>query len=391
MKTSHLLLLPLVVLLFARCQKDGESLCYVKYTRLEEIGPPRIAWDKMVSNLRMLGDTAWFTSNGKAFGVNMVDQTTFYVENPAGVTLHIRNPDDDENTYLATSDNRLWMLDGDNKTWVKLFETPPGTVFGNRDFNLTGSHLPLVLKNESDPATSVWLYDLNASNALEMVALNQWVTTNNVLTVGQPIYLPDAPFGPAIALLVEDTTKKSNVVVYSIGQQSVVRNIALSGNQRLTLMPDNDRFCFAVLMGSYNSPGGLERIDLEKGASLWMVHGAVKPVDGYLLQASFIFGLEFSSIYNAETGERERPLSWGLSINTYGGLLDGDMCFAGMDSTTNDVRKNRVVLVNPDNNCQTMRLSMPGKQEIQALLSYEPDQTILSFDVDGKLRLLKPK
>jgi len=392
MKTFHLLLLPLVVLLFIRCQKDGEPACYTKYTRLEEIGPPRKAWDKTVSNLRMLNNIAWFTSGGKALGVNMIDQTSFYVENPTGVTLQIRNPDDIEHPYLGTSGNRLWIMDTDNKAWKLLFETPTGTVFGSMDFNLTSNHLPIVLKNESGPSTAVWLLDLNADSASEVVPLNQWVASNNFVTIGQPIYLPNAPVGPAIALLVVDDSDTSSIALYNIEQQTVVRTIALSAFRRTTLVPDNDRFCYDVIMGSYSTPPGMERVDLETGKILWT--GLIadrKPIDGYLLGASSFFGWESVGVYNAETGESVHPLSWGISRNDYGGLLDGDMCFVGKDTTTTDSRKTRVVLVNPDTNCETMRISLPGKQELQAVLTYEPDKTILSFDVDGKLRLLKPK
>lgn len=357
---STLLLLVFQSLLFIGCRKSPTAEpCEKTWTSLLE---PRyqIALPNTTSNYyypHILNGYLWYHSIDGLTGVNLETGVVKSVQDPAHFRL--LNGRQTEQPFLGTDENSLFQFKALDETWELLYSATDAKIL-DLDGIASDGLLPFVEENKSDQMQSIAVLYMASKKKLDLPKLNVLQNIRPFKVRAQPSVFvknttgaPDTILATLVKFLPQNT---HSILIYSLKDQSIVKEIALDGLSYDHTFKIGDQFAITTAGSFYEET--LVMFDPFAAKELWReTAGTWIPVnqDLFKITNSFLGGAEK---VNPGNGKAYYTLPYDIDVYSAFKLSDS-YCFIGREEADaiEGVRNHLVVLNNEG--CELMREKIP--------------------------------
>lgn len=387
-KPSLCFILALVFL--ACCRKDEDdnaNPCYAPWSKLEDARNPVLLPEGTWWHPRILGNRIWYSSSKNIAGVSWEDGSAMVVPRPQGMNIH--NPDQRDVSFAGTDRASIFYFDWQNLTWKTLYTATQGSAIDHDiDLEIMEGLLPFVQKNTTDNSQRIWIYAFAADQAYEVTKFSELYEQYPYKIYTQPKVFVDGNDTLLATVVQFDTESTRSVLVFSLKKGKFTENLSLDyGDYRETIRVRQN-----LIVASYSFTGGFaQAVNPVHGKVLWKDPVCqLKEFEGDLFK---VFDCFFGSKVKVDiqTGNSDYFLPWDIDINSIGGLMEGNYCFAGREKSNMYAGPlNHIVFVNREKGCEVKRLPLPGLSSAFDKLTCLPDSNwIITQDEQRYVHFLK--
>ncbi len=390
---STLLLLVFQSLLVTSCRKSpSNEPCEKTWTSLLE---PRyhIALPNTNSNYnypRILNGSLWYHSIDGLTGVNLETGVVKSVQDPPHFRLLSGGP------YIGSDETSLFQFKATDNTWELLYSATDAKILDLYGIANDGL-LPFVEARTSDQMQSIAVLYMASKKKLDLPKLNALQNIRPFKVLAQPSVFvknttgaPDTILATLVKFLPQNT---QSILIYSLKNQSIVKEIGLDGLGYADAFKIGDQFAITSAGSLYNET--LVMFDPFAAKELWRENaGTWIPVnhDLFKIISSFLGGAEK---VNPVNGKAYYTLPYDLDVYSAFKLSDS-YCFMGRtEADAIEGTRNHLVVLN-NNGCELMREKIPYPySEVSypngAWMYYPDSNFILVLDNQKSLHFFRPE